>query len=425
MTREERGEYSAPASPVGLVEPAPLEVSWPAAPAREEAPRVSRSIGLLDVLIVLARGKWFVLFFTLAAAYVAHAALKATPDVYQAITSFTVVQKAQWDLDAFIVVNSGTGSIANQAYGIKPDPVLFTDIMNTAAVRRSVARSLGWEEAEIDLAERDLKKRVTVEASEEGVVTVTVTHTDPPMAARLANAFREVMDGLSAQVNRRGVDKLERYLVNVSQRVQTQLLELEAILARETAEEGLIDVDTQTRATIDLDVSLRKKLNEARLRLDELLVGNQESSWVVRAQREEIRSIEERMSELNTAGERGESVGFQIPEKRRRYEQLNREVQYRRKMYELVMGQLDIVRLRKEQPQSSIVPLDDAEVPSHPIGPNRKALVIAAGIGGLVLGSLVALGREGLSRARERGASEKLEKIRATLLTPPWRRLPE
>ena len=385
------------------------------------APTEDDSFGILDVFILLARRKLFILVFAVTAATVASLILKATPDTYRAQSTFTVRQKSQWDLDAFIVVNSGTGSIANQAYGIKANPILYTDIMKTSAIGRRVCRAIGIPEAELQDWEAKIQKIVSIESTEEGVITVTVDDSDPERAAAIANHFRHAIEDKSVEVNREELKRYEEFLSAAAARAKVELDGMEVRYAEELAAASLIDPGQQGKATIDLDLSLRQRLAEATQRRAQLLVNNTEKSWEVQEVEEEIRSIKRSLESLTRSEDGNDTVGYgALPEKRRRQEELMSELKQQRDAYNLLQQQQKLCLLRLDQPQSSIVPLEDAEVPMKPVWPNRGVLTVVAAIAGFGIAALLSICLEGMSRAKR--SSGNREKVRALVDNlKPWK----
>jgi uncharacterized protein involved in exopolysaccharide biosynthesis len=387
---------------------------------RDSSPRV----GLLDILIILFQRKFLILAIGVFSAVGAWAALLGVPDQFRAAANFVVAQKEQWDLDAFIVVSSGTGSIANQAYGFKNDPLLYTSILRTSAVTRNVARAIGTPEAEIERVEAKLRQNVEIEMAEEGVITVLATHENPELAAMIANAYRTELGRLSVRVNQQGLRALKDFLVRAKAQVARDLEKLEDGFQQEANDTGMIHIDQQSRATVQLDMGLRSQLATAQADLARLAVVFTEEHRSIREQRERIRGLEDALKELTRADDDGGTIGYrQLTDKRLRSERTQRLIQYKRELLNLLSNQLGVVELREDIPSSSIIPLDIAEAPMYAIAPKREKLIAAAGIAGLIIAALFAIWSHGFARDDDGEREIKMGELRRALFAIPIPRL--
>ena len=104
-------------------------------------PQEKREIGLLDLLIVLARYKKLIIGLPLVAAVVAAGVSMILPDVYKATTKLLPPQQAQSGASALLAQLGGAAGLAAGVAGMKNPSDVYVGMLKSRTVAdRLVAR---------------------------------------------------------------------------------------------------------------------------------------------------------------------------------------------------------------------------------------------------------------------------------------------
>src|SRR5437660_975822 len=126
----------------------------------------------------------------------------------------------------------------------------------------------------------------------------------------------------------------------------------------------------------------------------------------------QLRSLDAQAQGLDSALARSDARLQQIPEVQVRYARLRRQVDLDTQLYTLLQTRLKESQIAEAMEMANIQVVDAATVPSRPVGPRRLTNLFFGTAGGVLLGLLVALVREGSdTRVRSREELVRLTEL--------------
>lgn len=351
-----------------------------------EAPAPPREVNFLDVLIVLARRRKFILRFTAIAAVLTTIIVFLVPNEYTA-TSVILPPKSNNSLGSALMGEvAGAGALASLAgasLGLKSQGDMYVALFRSRTVEDVLIK-------QFDLMKRYHKKtmvdtrkkfesRAKVElGAKDGLITVRVSDHNPKFAARLANAY--------VQEFRKHIGSLA--ITEAAQRrvfFQQQLLEAEAGLtkAENTMKQteqttGVLQLDSQAAALIESAAFLKAQITAKEVELQALRsVMTQDNPEYALAQQQ----LDALQSQLNKVAGQGGAVGAgvgvsksSIPAAGMAYLNSLRDVRYYETIVELLAKQYELAKL--DEAREGTVQISDLAIPPDKKSSPLRALII-------------------------------------------------
>jgi tyrosine-protein kinase Etk/Wzc len=225
-------------------------------------------ISLLDILIVLVQCRRLILkiaAYTVAIAVIVSLLL---PIRYTATTSILPPQQGSSAGAALMSQLGGLGSVASMAGG-------SLGLKNPNDLQVAMLKSRTVEDAMLDRfhlvelfkvkqrsdARTKLEKVVDIDGSaKDGLIRIAVTDRDPRRAAEMANGYVEEFKKLSATLAVTEASQRRLFFEQQLAQAKDNLANAEEALKKTGQKTGLIQLDSQTRATIELVAELRGEI---------------------------------------------------------------------------------------------------------------------------------------------------------------------
>lgn len=375
-----------------MIEPAQLEKT-------ETDSFSAPQVDLLEVLIILAKRRKFILWFTLAVAILATIIVLLIPDKYTATTVLLPPQQSSSMSSALLGQLGGSGalaSLAGSSLGIKNPGDMYVSLFRSRTVEDALIQRFGLMARYHKRTMYDTRKKFETHATvtlgvKDGLITVAVTDRDPKFAAQLANAYVDEF--------RKHSDTLA--ITEASQRrafFQEQLLEANGNLAK--AEEalknteqstGVLQLDSQARALIESAAVLRGQITAKEVQLQSMhSFATPDNPQYMLAQ-QQLDALKAQLAKVaGPGGSAGSDVGVSksnIPQAGIAYLNSLRDVRYYETVVELLARQFELAKL-DEARQGTIQVSDIAVPPERKSSPYRFLTVMV----GTALGLFAACG---------------------------------
>jgi len=389
---------------------------------------------LLDTACAIASRKWIALIIVSCGLAVGTFRLCTLPKQYKASAVAVLLPREKPNLDASIETSSLETSddrASRSASGnlmLPPDPVLYTTLINSQAVIEQIARKYRErlsEEIPSDARSgeiyQSIRSMIKVTSTEEGLITVTVTSTDPKLSADIANELFEECQKASKSIERQLLLQQARHLQEAAEHANLRMATFEQRLKDFTARHRVINVDMQASNRL-------RSLRELAVKRDELLGDLEEMRLYYAEAAPEISRVKARIAAIDRQrAEAGETIvgtvgssgyGALIVE----HESLEQRLRIERDLVATLSAKADIYRIRAEEPIGNLATLSPARVPVCHAGPSaRKELGVALGFSlALAIGWTLAMDQ--WCQARRNGYIEgRLSDLRRlTLSTHAW-----
>lgn len=245
---------------------------------------------------------------------------------------------------------------------------------------------------------------VIVQGTEKSqLVIVSYDSKDPEFAAEVANELVSsyIQLGLESQLNR--TQQTSIWLSKRLESLKQNLLLAEKNLQDYLAKEDMLDSSRSEQITSSKLAALNNDYIAARSELAELTKRYGEKHPKLTEARAEVQAAKQRWENIS------KSVGADKP-KEFLLAKLEKEVQANQELYDVFLAKFRETDLSSGAQISSARIIDKALPPGGPIHPNKQKIIMTWGMGGLILGILLAFLREQLDTTfkNPRSLEEKL-----------------
>lgn len=380
-------------------------------------------ISLLDLLVVLARNRRLILKTTIGVTLVALIATFILPNKYTASTAILPPQQNSSVGSALMAQLGAIGSLASLGGGM--------GLKNPGDLQVALLKSQTVEDAMVDRfhlmdlfhakrrseARKKLESIVKIElGSKDGIIRISVTQHDPKLAADMANGYVEEFKKYSSGLAVTEASQRRLFFEGQLAEAKDNLAKAEEDLKKTEQRTGLIQLDSQARATIGLVADLRgqiaaKEAQIAAMRTyatdenPELQIAIQQLAGLQAQAKKMGASTESATNSLIPKGNMQEAALEYV----RRY----RDVKYYETIFELIARQYEIAKVDEAKQGAIIQIVDHATVPDHRSFPSKLIFTLVGIFLGLFIGITYVLAKEGLVRLSHNPAeSERIQALR-------------
>ncbi|MEO6805312.1 MAG: Wzz/FepE/Etk N-terminal domain-containing protein [Edaphobacter sp.] len=382
-------------------------------------------ISLLDLLIVIVRSRWLIFKVTIGFALAAAVISLLLPIRYTASTAILPPQQGvSAGASLMAQLGSGLGSVASLAggsLGLKnPNDLqvamLKSRTVEDAMVDRFHLKDLYHGKLESD-ARKKLEKAVDIDSgAKDGLIRISVTDGDPKRAADMANGYVEEFKRLSATLAVTEASQRRLFFEQQLGQAKDNLAQAEEDLKRTEQKTGLIQLDAQTRATIQLIADLRAQVaaKEAQITaMRSFATGENPELQSAEQELAGLRAQEEKMGAASEGTMNALVPKGSMQEAGIEYVRKLRDVKYYETIFDLLARQYEIAKVDEAREGATVQVVDRAIVPDRRSFPQRTLIVLGATIFGLLFGIFRAFTNEGLSRLSNNPAEQaRLEILR-------------
>ncbi|MNR81954.1 tyrosine kinase [compost metagenome] len=252
-----------------------------------------------------------------------------------------------------------------------------------------------------------------------GLIEVKVKHTEPDLAAGLANAVVGELKSFLQDNSFTAAKRQREFLQKQVQDLSGEIKQIETQLIAFQEQHQLVSLDAQTNATIQTYSTLKSQLitKEMELQLQSNSVSPHDLELV--GLKQEVQLLREKLAGLESGATGGLLAFKDAPRLGVQYAQFQRDLTVKQKVFELLTQQLELAKIEESRDSLSFQVIDRAAVPDTASGAERLTIWIVGGILSLALGIFFALvldkpmGRKKRTptRPRPKPASQRLVPI--------------
>lgn len=371
----------------------------------------------VDILLVLARYKRALVMLPMAAVAVGVVISFVLPPAYRATTTLLPPQQSQSSAAALLSQLGGAAGALASAGGIKNPSDMYVGMFKSRTVADRLIQRFDllkvYDERSLDDARSVLEKRSAISAAKDGMITVTVEDGDKKRSADLANAYVEELVKLTKVLAVTEAGQRRLFYEQQLEAAKNNLANAEASLKTSLDRNGVISVDTESRAIIETSGRLRAALSAKEIQLDSMKAYlTPENPEYLKAQKE-LSSLRAEFERLRNGRQGDEdSTGDPRNSGLQNIKAL-RDLKYYQMLYELLARQFELARLDEARDASVIQVLDPAVPPEHKFKPKRSVIVVLAAIFGVFAGLGYVVFAEKMRPAAGSADSDKWKQLRA------------
>jgi tyrosine-protein kinase Etk/Wzc len=394
-------------------------------PALEVLPEEGE-VSLLDLLIVLVRDRWLI-FKIAASAVLAGIILSLVlPVRYMATTSILPPQSGSAG-SALMAQLGNFGSVASLAGG-------SLGLKNPNDLQIAMLKSRTVEDAMVDRfhlmdffkvthksdARKRFEKIVDIDSGlKDGLIRISVTDPSPGRAEEMANGYVEELKRLSATLAVTEASQRRLFFEQQLAQAKDNLANAEEDLKKTEQKTGLVQLDAQTRATIELLADLRGQIAAKEVQISAMrsfATGENPDLQIAEQQLAGLRAQEQRMGAASEGATNPLVPKGNMQEAGIEYIRKLRDVKYFETIFELLARQYEVAKVDEARQGAVVQVVDRAIVPDRKSSPKRTLIVIGAAILGLLSAVVWVFCREGLTRLANNPAEQsRVEELKALI----------
>ena len=345
---------------------------------------------------------------TLAAAVISVVASLLMPNWYGASATFLPPEEGRSGGSfARVFSQMGMDFGAGGLVSSTPAADLMLGMLKSRLIRGQVVDRFDlvdvYEAETRDHAIEDLKHRLRVSTTSEGLVEVWVEDTDPRRAAGMANAFIEFLDEYNRRTSVERAGRTKELVGSIIEENRQRLEDAAGRLRAFQEEHETVALSEQTRVTVEVIAGLESEL--AMLDIERGLLEDFSSpdQMEMKELDSRAREVEAKITELRHGG--GRSPGgdggvllplSDIPGLGLALADLTREVTVQERVYEFLQSQFEEARIQESRDMEIIQVLDAASPPLKKSRPRRSVIVMLTVILALIGSIGLAFAAEGL-----------------------------
>ncbi len=252
------------------------------------------------------------------------------------------------------------------------------------AKKRTLLNILGHES--LEKGRKALRKRIYVEASQEGIVTLEVELPDPVLAADVANAFVEELDRINKEKSTSRAKNSRVYIEEQLKITEQKLTKASEELARFKEKYKAISLEAQTEAAIQEAGELKGKIIAKEVELGVALQSLKPDHISIIRLKKELEELKKQYNLLQYGTDEDLQkrkefyIPFsQVPEIGIQLAKLMREVKVQETVWQLLNQQYYQAKIQEARDTPTVQALDEAVPPEVRSRPKRKLMVIISG----------------------------------------------
>jgi uncharacterized protein involved in exopolysaccharide biosynthesis len=288
------------------------------------------------------------------------------------------------------------------AGGVKDKSEVFVAMLKSERVEDALIKRFGlaqvFDQKLPSKIRSALEKKTSIAADKkDGIITIEVTLKDPVLAAKLANAYVEELNGLTKTLAITEASQRRLFFENQLNLVKDKLGKSEFDLEQLQSKTGLIQVYPHEKEIAEANAKLRAEIAAREIQLSAMQVSVTERNPEYQRIQNELTSLKAQLRGANP----GEAMNSDKPGKSLDYIMMFRDVKFDEAVMELLFKQYEAAKIDEAKDYPLIQVLDKAAVPDYKSGPKRALIVILSSIGAFFLSILWVFIRAGLENSKE------------------------
>lgn len=378
-------------------------------------------ISLLDLLIVLASRKRFILIVTLGFAVSGALISLVLPKRYTATVTILPPQQ-NTSIGAAMVsqlgnVGSMAATMAGGSLSLKNPNDMYVAMLTSRTVEDAMVQRFDlmheYGKAYPSDARKAFENHLNVDGStKDGLIHISFENKNPQRAAQIANGFVEEFRTLSRHLAITEASQRRLFFEEQLEQAKDNLANAEEALKRTEQSTGLIQLDSQARALIESASTLRAQIAAKEVQIQSMRTfATGENSGMIQAE-QELEGLRSQLSKL--AGSDETSAGLlvpkgMVPQAGLEYIRKLRDVKYHETIFDILARQFEIAKLDEAKQGSVIQVVDSAIPPDKRSFPKRGFIMMGATIAGFFIAIFLAFMHAGIERLK--GKSEVNQKL--------------
>lgn len=384
-------------------------------------------LSVLEVLILFATRKSFILRFTIGSAVLVSIISLLLPNSYTA-TTLVLPPQSSGGASALMaqLSNNPLASLAGKDLGLKNPTEMYVAMLKSQTVENAMVDRFdlmnSYHKKWVSDARKALESHSTIESNpKDGLIHISVEDRDAAKSAQMANAYVEEFKKLSSTLAVTEASQRRLFFEQQLDQAKESLTVAEDKLKQTQIKTGLIQLDSQARAVIETVAALRGQVAAKEVQIQTMRSFASDENSELRLAEQQLSGLKEQLAKMG-GGLEGSGTDLllpkgRVPEAGLEYLRNFREVKYNEAIFEFLAKQLELAKIDEAKQGSIIQVVDPAIRPDKRSFPKRSILVMVATFCGFIVSLVWVVAADAWSRLKERPEErERLRVLRGLLL---------
>lgn len=334
-------------------------------------------VNLLDAAIVLARHKKVVFGVPVLAGILAAGLSLMQPNIFTA--SARIIPPQQGGTSSATAILSQLGGVLGGAAGAVRGPNdLYIGMLKSRTVADNLIQRFDLMKpgAYPSQVRAGLEGVTNIIAGKEGIVTIEVDDRDPARAAEIANAYVDELLKLTRVLAVTEASQRRLFFERQFELARDNLSKAEVALRQAMEKGGLVQVEGQGRAFIEMSARLRGQISAKEVQISGMRTFAADRNPELMAAQNELAALKVELSKMEGVTESAVDKSRDKSDRGIDNLRLYRDVKYFEAIYELLAKQFELAKIDEARDSAVVQVLDKAIPPDRKSKPRRTVSVL-------------------------------------------------
>ena len=391
--------------------------------------RTEAKVSLLDILVLLAGRKRFLVRFVLGAAVLGTVVAFLLPVRYEAKVTLLPPSQNSSVGSSLLGQLGNLGSLGSLAsltgLSMKNPADMYLAFLTSRTVEDAMINRFDlmkeYHEKRISDTRKELERRTTAAAgTKDGLIRLSIEDRDPKRAAELANGYVEEFRKLSASLAITEAARRRLFFGLQLQDAKDNLTKAEEAMRKTQQSTGVLQIDSQARSLIEAAAILRGQVVAKQVQIQSMQSFAADDNPELILAKQQLAALESQLQKVaGSATDTGSDINLskgRVTESGMEYVRRYRDLKYHETVYELLAKEFEVAKLDEAREGSIIQVVDAAVPPDKRSFPPRMLIVIGVTILAFLFAGFWIVLRQGLAHAFELPENrQRLEAIKEHL----------
>lgn len=366
-------------------------------------------ISLFDLMISLAERKCIILCFTFVFAILALIISLLLPSEYTAKIIIMPPQQNSSMSSTLMSQLGGVAQLAGGSLGIKNPNDMYIAMLKSQSVELAMVQKFGlmqeYHSRLVIDACNELEHHTKIEGSgKDGLIHLSITDKDPNRSAELANGYIDEYRNYSQHFAITEAAQRRLFFQQQLEQAKNHLGESEDALKETEQKTGVIEVNSQSRALIEMASSLRAKIAAQEIQIQGMQSYETNQNAQLQKAQQELARMRSELAKLGSSEDSTDDLNItrgKITDAGLEYMRKLRDVKYNETIFNIIAKQFEMAKLDEAKEGSLIQIVDPARVPEKRSSPKRGLIVLISTLVGFLAGIFVAFLQTGMQKSPE------------------------
>lgn len=351
------------------------------------------SINLLDLALVLAARKRFILSLSFAVAVITAIAVLIMPVTYTATTTMLPPQQQESTAMAMLSQMGGLASLAGggaaSALGLKNPDDLYIGLLQSEQVMDGIIHRFDlmkvYKAKILSDARRALQANTKIVSQKSSLLSISVKDHNANRAAAIANAYVDELHQLMSHLAVTSAAQRRMFFQQQVNQEKEKLADAEVALEKTEVKTGIIQPQGQAQAVIATIMQLRSQISAREVELEALRTSATDQNPEVITLQSQIAALRTQLADFEkghpqAAPTEGNVLTptSEVPAASLEYLRRLRDVRYQETLFEFMTRQYEMARVDEAKQGQMIQVVDPALIPDRRSWPPRTLLTLLA-----------------------------------------------